>query len=609
MSPKIRYLLLLFMMMTAALCNWTPHGFRTEIIGGDGRGYYAYLPAVFIHHSLDFTKIAEIEQSGGSRLTNKHYYLKEGDILINKYTAGTALLILPFFLISWLLAFVFDLGTDGYSTIFHYGVVVAAVFYSWLGLLYTFRLLRRLGMKKMTSFISIALILLGTNLFFYTFLHPGTSHAYSFSMIALFLYFLHKSFMGPKTWDLFLLSVTFGLSVLIRPFNVLAVFLVFFLIPDRKLLLKKIIQLIYSRWQLFILVLPFILIISIQFIINLIQTGEIFQWTYKHEGFYFDRPQIINVLFSYRKGLFVYTPLILVSLFGLIPLFRISRKKAMAGILFFLMITYFISSWWNWYYGDSFGMRPYIDYYAFFAVLLAYLLGLFQNKASKYMAALVFICVVFLNIFQTWQYQNSIIHHAGMNENKYWYVFLKSDKSYVNSLGGMPESIYKEDELVLLDKFRNSFDQSKEGWHVKKTEIRNMQGSPDTVCAFDRETEFGCTLSLPAKDFHLFKSEYFIKVNLDMMEVDTNAAMHTYFVASVTTAEGVKKFYKSFRMKALPDDRTHVWRDKQLKLKLSEISSSQDLVKFYFWNPRRKSFRIDDLIIAVYLIPDKNQNH
>ncbi|MCF8386989.1 MAG: hypothetical protein K9G47_03825, partial [Bacteroidales bacterium] len=173
MSPKIRYLLLLFMMMTAALCNWTPHGFRTEIIGGDGRGYYAYLPAVFIHHSLDFTKIAEIEQSGGSRLTNKHYYLKEGDILINKYTAGTALLILPFFLISWLLAFVFDLGTDGYSTIFHYGVVVAAVFYSWLGLLYTFRLLRRLGMKKMTSFISIALILLGTNLFFYTFLHPG----------------------------------------------------------------------------------------------------------------------------------------------------------------------------------------------------------------------------------------------------------------------------------------------------------------------------------------------------------------------------------------------------------------------------------------------------
>ncbi|MCK4288819.1 MAG: hypothetical protein KAW86_06420, partial [Bacteroidales bacterium] len=52
----------LILIYTITLVNLDFKGFRDNIISGDGRGYYAYLPAIFIHKTLDFTKIYEIEK-------------------------------------------------------------------------------------------------------------------------------------------------------------------------------------------------------------------------------------------------------------------------------------------------------------------------------------------------------------------------------------------------------------------------------------------------------------------------------------------------------------------------------------------------------------------
>ncbi|MDZ7743989.1 MAG: hypothetical protein U5Q03_20215 [Bacteroidota bacterium] len=62
------FLVLVLMILMALLSNYTQNGFRTEIIGGDGRGYYAYLPGVFMHQSLDFSEIAKVEKSGAASL-------------------------------------------------------------------------------------------------------------------------------------------------------------------------------------------------------------------------------------------------------------------------------------------------------------------------------------------------------------------------------------------------------------------------------------------------------------------------------------------------------------------------------------------------------------
>ncbi|MCB7372887.1 hypothetical protein LI003_23625, partial [Bacteroides caccae] len=43
-------------------------------------------------------------------------------------------------------------------------------------------------------------------------------------------------------------------------------------------------------------------------------TGEFIVYSYTKEGFNFLHPEIIKVLFSYEKGLFVYTPICFFSL-------------------------------------------------------------------------------------------------------------------------------------------------------------------------------------------------------------------------------------------------------------------------------------------------------
>ena len=41
---------------------WGSESYRHRIVESDGRGYYAYLPAIFIHHDLSFQKTYQVEK-------------------------------------------------------------------------------------------------------------------------------------------------------------------------------------------------------------------------------------------------------------------------------------------------------------------------------------------------------------------------------------------------------------------------------------------------------------------------------------------------------------------------------------------------------------------
>ncbi|MCF8343945.1 MAG: hypothetical protein K9H13_04845, partial [Bacteroidales bacterium] len=144
-------------------------GFRTDVLGGDSRGYYTWLPAVFIHHTLDFDEVREIQKKRHGSHYQGHYYSDYEGTLINKYTSGVALLILPFFLLALLFSYVFGLPVDGYSILFQYSVVLAGVFYASLGLYFSYKLLRGMGFGHNISLLSVSAFLLGTNVFYYTF--------------------------------------------------------------------------------------------------------------------------------------------------------------------------------------------------------------------------------------------------------------------------------------------------------------------------------------------------------------------------------------------------------------------------------------------------------
>ncbi len=69
---------------------------RRVFIDGDGSGHYAYLPSLVIYHSVDFGQVFEFEKQQRPPDYMGHYFHSHGNIYIDKYTSGTALLQLPF---------------------------------------------------------------------------------------------------------------------------------------------------------------------------------------------------------------------------------------------------------------------------------------------------------------------------------------------------------------------------------------------------------------------------------------------------------------------------------------------------------------------------------
>jgi len=391
----------------------------------DGKGYYAYLPAVFIYNDLSFKFFHSIEKEKYYHPNYYYAYLRvHNDKVINKYYVGTAVSMTPFFAIGHLKALLGGWPADGYSYPYMVWVHFGALVYLLIGLLALRRLLRTYSIDEKWIALTLAAIVFGTNLFYYVLTEFSMSHVYSFSLITCFLLFSRKTMLGGSLNHFLWASVILGWIILIRPVNAVVVFALPFLAGNPHNL-KDIFSRLLLKWKY---VLSAVLIIaaiaSIQAIIYKIQTGDFFVYSYPGEGFEFTRPHMGSMLFSFRKGLFVYTPLLLISLVGFRFLWIMQRFQAVALFVFFLLILYLFSSWHMWYYGGSFSQRVFIDYYARFAILLALTLQFLKGMIRKIYITGIIVLSLFCQ-YQTYQYRHMVIHWSDMTKEKYFEGFFK----------------------------------------------------------------------------------------------------------------------------------------------------------------------------------------
>jgi len=81
-----------------------------------------------------------------------------------------------------------------------------------------------------------------------------------------------------------------------------------------------------------------------------------------------------------------------------------------------------------WFYGGSFSQRVMIEFYPFFAILLATAIQEIKKKyATKVFLSLIFLVMLVCQV-QTYQYRRMQIHWSDMNKEKYWNVFMRIDK-------------------------------------------------------------------------------------------------------------------------------------------------------------------------------------
>ncbi len=389
------------------------------ILESDARGYYAYLPSIFIYQDLNFDFFEKIENG---EYHDRHYYydyrVKINGNSINKYWIGTSVCELPFFLSAHGITLLTGGKADGYSKLYPIFINLSGIFYAMAGLFFLTQLLQLYGISSANKNLSVVFVFFGTNLFYYAVVEPGMSHVYSFAVITLFVYLLKLFFEAPSSKMLILISILLGLIFLIRPQNMVILFIVP-LAAGNKEKLKAAFNWVLSDFSLLVKVLLlFFSIGSIQLFYYKIACGTFIVDSYPGESFNFLAPHFFEIFFSFKKGLFVYTPLYLLSLFGLIFLFKKSGWDAISIVIFFILLTYLLASWHNWWYGGSFSSRVYVDYLVIFSICFSTLL---QNAKKKGRLVLIFLSVLITLLcqFQIYQYRYAIIHWENMTREAY----------------------------------------------------------------------------------------------------------------------------------------------------------------------------------------------
>ena len=317
---------------------------------------------------------------------------------------------------------------DGYSKLYPILVSIAALFYLLVGLLYLNFSLKAYNLSRESRALTLFASVFGTHLFYYTVGEPGMSHIYSFAFVAMFFYYAQQYFSSFQKKYIFRLAVTLGLIILIRPINGMIVFILPFAAGNFHSFKKGLSTLFRYKFWLVSSLCTLLVIVSIQLIIYKISTGNFFIYSYGEKGFNFLSPHIIDILFSYKKGLFLYTPLLLLSLVGGYFLWKDSLYKFYSWFGFFIIITYVFSSWWMWFYGGSFSSRVYVEYIPFFMILLAIAIDNIKSKLSSRLFVLMISLLIIVCQIKTYQYRYYHIHWSDMTKEKYWSVFMRIDK-------------------------------------------------------------------------------------------------------------------------------------------------------------------------------------
>lgn len=576
-------------------------GSAMRTIDGDGSGYYAYLTAVMVHHTTDFTKIYELEKSRRGLDYTAHYFHEKDGKMVNKYYLGTALMLLPFFLLASMYSFITGMPVDGYNILYQYAVSMGAAIYLALGLLATRKLLASFHIRKEVQMITLIALLFGTNLFYYSFLHPSHSHVYSFAAIAFFALMMRRFFVEASSRSLFLSALLLGLVMLIRPTNVLVLASLPFLTGNFNTLSLRIRQLFSKPVMLLLLFVFFVSVFFIQPLFNYIQTGEWYLWSYTKEGFRFESPALYSFLFSYRKGFFVYTPLMFLIVPALFKLFQISRYYLVTFVFYFLVVALFLSSWWNWYFGDSYGMRAMIDHFSLLSIPLALFFNqLYDIRYGKAGLFLVLASLVSLNLVQTYQYHAGILHPDSMTKEKYWHIFFKTDNAYKNIFGSLPEPFYGDLNQKTSLTFLNDMETPSKFWTSNGLVTSENAYSGGTVAGLNQSNIYSPTLVLHVKDFDSTACEKYVSVSLMFKEIEANAVGNALLVYAATDLSNQLTFYKTFKVKQIPDARINEWRNAVFGFKVPAWINRTRVIKVYVWNKEAGNFQLDDFEVNIY---------
>jgi hypothetical protein len=419
-----RYVILFIMLAYGVLFLLfkSPGDKYDRLIINDGKGYYAYLPALFIYQDLEYGFIEYYESKYYASDENPSYFKEfrfeyRGET-VNKTFAGIAVLMLPFFLVAHLLALLFGVA-DGYSMIYQYAIGFSVYFYLGLALLMLKKLLSYFS--ENISLISLVLvaIALGTNIVYYTVVEGTMPHVFLFFLVNLFLLQAYRAIHEKHAVFFLGTAVAFGLILIIRPQNGLIV-LALPLLTARFTRISEAVVFLFTEKYLFLkTLLVLAAVIALQLVLWYAQTGYFLVYSYGDETFNFLNPQIFNILLSFEKGWMIYTPLAFLAILGIVQIAKTNLFRAVYFLFVFFTITYVLSSWWVWHYTSQFGQRVFIDFYGLLAIALLMGFSLSENRFYQFALKIIIGLLVVFNLFQFYQHVHWVYPSGPVTSQSY----------------------------------------------------------------------------------------------------------------------------------------------------------------------------------------------
>jgi hypothetical protein len=574
---------------------------KSLLQSGDQWGYNSYLVSTIIYHDikkLDKTYEATQHQFGLTpKPANSPGRIGEAPDAPNgnrvlKYCYGVAILQAPFFLATHAL-----LQGNGYSPGYVFAVYLSTAFYVLAGMLLLMQVLRKFINSRRALF-TLLLLFFGTNLLYFTLSNPGLSHPYLFFLFSCILCYTEKFYKAPSTKNAVIIGVVAGLIIVTRPVEIIVL-----LIP----------AVYIGRWdfirehfrKIFLVFLSTGLVILPQLIYWKAVSGHWLYDTYPNEGFDIFHPHILEGFFSFKNGWLSYTPLMALSLAGLVLIAKKKNPFAPGIVVYTLLTIYITYSWTQWNYNAGLGSRPMVESYALLAIPFAVILDdLFKNKRARLITILFLSACIYLNILRTIQMQtgNFISEDASWQFNKQMLFKLNTtlDDLYAFDLNAaQPDST----NLRLTRQLGSQgFEQNPD---TPKDSVLKTEGHQSAVF---EQNEFNDKLEIRIDSG--YRKGDFIKVAAwARVPSIVNHYRMGKIVVEISRSEKIL-FWKSVRIdNKLTNSKTtaslfhgvlNEWSKLEFYVRLENDFLSGDILKVYGWNPLGVSFRVDDLQVSYY---------
>lgn len=584
-----------------------------HIMSWDVFGYYLYLPQAVIAKDLQLkdTSFADslrtgIDASGSLYQAQR----QENGNHVMKYSMGMAVLYAPGFFVGHWIAGLTGAPQNGISAPYLDSLWVWCVLVSLAGIWLLRAVLVRFFDHGMAS-LSLVLIVFGTNYLVHvtTSGQNAMSHNFIFTGYALLMWLTMRWYDAPSIKRVIPMGITAGLMILARPSEMVCLFIpLLWPMADAPGWRGKLRFLAAHGREVALFAGILVLIGLPQFIYWKYVTDH---WVYTGygndagEGFNWTRPYTWEVLFGYRKGWFLYTPLMLLAFAGMVPLYRRHRGLFWLITVYSIFNIYWVSAWSCYWYSWCFGQRALIPAIAVMTIPLTALFEslalderLWKRLAFVGVLAFAFACVA-LNIYQSRQYGNNILDGHRMTKAYYWAIFLQN---YATE---------EERKLLLVDRHPDyQFAmQYPELYHARpfyKDDFDKVKDDEKSPLPFRFPSSYRIypgQEDLRALDFvHeelTDRPHCYLRVRLRAhTSVQDSAAppMTIHFVTNQYYIGGGVYNYNIHEVQ-LQHGR---WNDVDIYRLTPEVRARQDVMRLYFRNPTTDTVYLDDFSIDIY---------